>query len=278
MLVQLIRGAILVAAVAIGAARAEPIAIVTDVQGRASLQSGATRVPVTILAEIADGARVQLAGGARVTTLYLRSGDEYTAQGPGTVEFKAARPDASGGATLSHRAPAKGREIRIRPAGVAQGGLVLRSLGTSLVSPVASTTLDLRPEFVWGGGRRGVRYRFTLTDAEDAVVHSAEVEERSVRLPERVALKPGALYRWEVSVQADAGHLQGARATFRTATEELRTRAQSLRPDAGAAFSGRVAYTFWLDQMELRDEARRWWRELSAQRPDDAELRERAAN
>jgi hypothetical protein len=39
-----------------------------------------------------------------------------------------------------------------------------------------------------------------------------------------------------------------------------------------------VAYAVWLDQMELRDEAQRWWRQLSSERPDDPTLRQRAAN
>jgi hypothetical protein len=41
--------------------------------------------------------------------------------------------------------------------------------------------------------------------------------------------------------------------------------------------SERVAYAAWLEQMELKDEARRYWRALSAERPDDARLKALAA-
>jgi hypothetical protein len=269
---------ILVATLALGIARADPIAIVTDVQGSASLQSGGAATPLPLLAELADGARVNLAGGARVTALYLRSGDEYTVQGPGAVDFRATRPEASGGALLSRRAPPQGREIRIRPASVAQGGLVVRSAGTRLVSPVASTTLERSPEFRWEDARKGVRYRFSLTDADGGAVYGAETDARTLRLPGSIVLKPGGLYRWEVTVRSNGDHLQSVRATFRTASDDVRAQALALRPDAGAGFPGRVAYAVWLEQMELRDEAQRLWRELAAERPADATLRQRAVN
>jgi hypothetical protein len=41
--------------------------------------------------------------------------------------------------------------------------------------------------------------------------------------------------------------------------------------------SQRVAYAAWLEQMELRDEARRYWKALSAERPEDAKLKALAA-
>jgi hypothetical protein len=278
MVTRVLRAGILAAALALGVARADPIAIVTDVQGGATLQSGGTAAPVALLSELADGSRVTLAGGARLTALYVRSGDEYTVQGPGAVDFRAVRPEISGGATVSRRAPPQGREIRIRPASVAQGGLVVRSAGARLVSPVASTTLERSPEFRWEDARQGVRYRFSLTDADGGAVYGAETDAQVLRLPATVALKPGALYRWEVTVRSNGDHLQSVRATFRTASDDVRAQAQALRPETGAGFPSRVAYAVWLEQMELRDEARRLWRELAAERPADATLRQRAAN
>jgi hypothetical protein len=41
--------------------------------------------------------------------------------------------------------------------------------------------------------------------------------------------------------------------------------------------SHRVAYAAWLEQMQLRDEARKYWKGLAAERPDDAKLRALAA-
>ena len=49
---------------------AQSIALVTDVSGRVT-----GPVPVTILFEIAADTRVQLDAGARLVTIYLKSGD-----------------------------------------------------------------------------------------------------------------------------------------------------------------------------------------------------------
>lgn len=53
----------------------------------------------------------------------------------------------------------------------------------------------------------------------------------------------------------------------------LRAQAEALRPAAGAPFSERVAYAAWLEQQQLGDEARAWWKKLAAERPDSAQLR-----
>jgi hypothetical protein len=37
-----------------------------------------------------------------------------------------------------------------------------------------------------------------------------------------------------------------------------------------------VAYAAWLEQVELRDEARKYWKVLSTERPEDKKLRELA--
>jgi hypothetical protein len=34
----------------------------------------------------------------------------------------------------------------------------------------------------------------------------------------------------------------------------------------------------WLDNVDLKDEARKYWKALAAERPDDARLRELAAD
>jgi hypothetical protein len=58
---------------------------------------------------------------------------------------------------------------------------------------------------------------------------------------------------------------------------DARAVAQALRPAASAPVSARVAYAAWLEQMELRDEARKYWRALSAERPGDEKLKALAA-
>jgi len=266
--------AICAALVAPAAIAQHPVALVADVQGRAVLQTSGATVPLAILAELRDGARVRLDPGARLVALYVGSGEQYDATGPGEVQFGAARPEASGGASIARR---QGRDIRLRATGLAQGGVVVRSAGLRLLTPVAATVLGPSPEFGWQDLRASVRYRFVLAEEGGPVVHETETEARSVTLPAGSALRPGSRYRWEVSAAADGGQRQTARATFRVAPEDLRAQADRLRPGAGAGFADRVVYALWLDENDLHVEARLWWRELSAGRPEDAALRIRAS-
>lgn len=70
--------------------------------------------------------------------------------------------------------------------------------------------------------------------------------------------------------------MQVARAEFRVAPPELQAQAKSLAPAAEATVADRVAYALWLEQNDLRDEARRWWAAVAQARPEQAALRQRA--
>jgi hypothetical protein len=84
-------------------------------------------------------------------------------------------------------------------------------------------------------------------------------------------------YTWEVTTRLPDGRKYATSADFAVAPASLRAEAASLRPAASAPLSSRIAYAAWLDQMELRDEARRYWQAAAAERPDDARLKALAA-
>jgi hypothetical protein len=59
---------------------------------------------------------------------------------------------------------------------------------------------------------------------------------------------------------------------------ELRARIEAARPAPNAPVSERVAFAAWLEQMQLKDEARSYWKALAAERPDSAQLKVLAGN
>ena len=129
-------------------AAAQNVAMVTDVSGKV-----AGTVEVTILSEIPADARVQLEAGARLVTIYLKSGDEYSFTGPSQVQFQAGEPKVLSGAKLQKRASplGKGGNITIKPVGVAQAAYVMRSGRTTarikLLTLSGTRTLESPPEF-----------------------------------------------------------------------------------------------------------------------------------
>lgn len=78
------------------------------------------------------------------------------------------------------------------------------------------------------------------------------------------ALKPGGL----------------APATFvmrSKVSAELRAQIEAARPAPSASVAERVRFAAWLEQLQLREEARVYWKALAAERPDSQQLKELAS-
>ena len=89
-------------------AYAAGVAMVTDLQGKASATGDGRLKDVTILSEIDAGAQVQLAAGGALVAMYLSSGAEYAFKGPATIVFKGDQPDVTSGAKPEKRNAALG--------------------------------------------------------------------------------------------------------------------------------------------------------------------------
>jgi len=263
-------------AVAHGAAAA----MVTDLQGKATVTDAGKSRDATILAELAAGAQVQLNAGATLVVLYLDAGDEYVFKGPALIVFKPAQPEVINGAKPEKRSPSLGKGgkgIRIKPVGMAQGAMVMRSFRAGarirLLNLYGTRTLETQPEFRWQELQPGLKYQFEITDDTGRALHEAQVDAASFKLPAGVQLKEGSSYTWEVSARLPDGRKYSSAGDFSVAPADLRAQAAALRPTASAPLSSRVAYAAWLDQVELRDEARKYWKALAAERPDDNKLK-----
>lgn len=257
---------------------AQGVAIVTDVSGRVTGQG-----PVTILSEVAAESRMQVDSGGKLVVIYLGSGDEYTFAGPAQIQFRAAGPQVISGAAPQKRSSplGKGSSLTIKPVAVTQAAFVMRSSRPTarikLLTLSGTKTLDASPEFRWQEVEPGVIYRFELTDDTGGSLHEAEVQRSSFKLPDSVQLREGIGYTWGVSARTPDGRRYVSAGDFTIATAQLRAEVNAVRPGAGTPVSQRVAFAAWLEQMELRDEARKYWRALTAERPEDARLKVLAA-
>jgi hypothetical protein len=134
-------------------------------------------------------------------------------------------------------------------------------------------TIDVSPEFRWQPLQPGLKYQFEITDDTGRVLHEEEVNADVFRLPSNLKLTEGAGYTWEVSTRTPEGRKYSSVGEFSVVPAALRSQAETIRPGVSAPLSKRVAYALWLDQMELRDDARKYWRTLSAERPEDPRLK-----
>ena len=129
-------------------AHAAAVAMVTDLQGKATLSSGGMPRGLTICAELDTGGRVQLGAGATLVVLYLDTGDEYVFKGPARFEVGPAAPAVRDGPSPVRRSLSLGRsgkDVRIRPVGIAQGALVMRSMSPAPSAELLAQAESLRP-------------------------------------------------------------------------------------------------------------------------------------
>ncbi|MEO6172798.1 MAG: hypothetical protein ABIP02_06750 [Arenimonas sp.] len=258
----------------------ESVAMVTDLEGKAELTQGNKKSGLSILSDIKLDAQMKLEAGARTAAVYLKSGQEYEFKGPALIQFNADKPVVLDGAKPQQRGVALakgGKEIRIKPVVVAQAAIVMRSVGASmklkLLSLSGTKTLEARPVFRWQEPQRGLKYEFELLDEAGKKIYQASLKDSSITLPANVQLNESTEYTWVVStVLADGGKYSNA-GDFSLASNELRAEMKSLAPDVDATLSDRVVYATWLEQVELRDEARKYWRAIAAERNGDLRLK-----
>ena len=257
------------------------IAIVTDLQGKASLTYQGRTTDATIASVIEAGTQLQLAANASMVVLYFEPGAEFALRGPAQVTFRSNQPESTSGAAAQRRNPAAGPPIRIKPVGVGQGAFVMRSVSTvariRLLSASGTRVLETQPEFRWQEPQGALRYQVEIADDTGRLLHDAVVDGAALSLPAGLQLREGMSYSWAVSTRLPDGRKYSSTGEFSVANADLRSQAAALRLAVDASVSSRVAYALWLDQAELRDEARKLWRVLAAERPEDEQLKALAA-
>lgn len=122
-------------------------------------------------------------------------------------------------------------------------------------------------------------------EGELAVLYYASGDEYRFRGPALIAFEhtaprvlqgtPPKVAQQAKQVTLKPGGVVPATFVMRTnVSKELRAKIEAARPKAGASVSERVAFATWLEQLELRDEAKTYWKALAAERPDSAKLKE----
>ena len=146
-----------------------------------------------------------------------------------------------------------------------------------LLSASGTRVLENQPELRWLEPHGGLTYQVEIADDTGRLLHEAQVAGAALRLPPGVQLKEGVSYSWAVSARLPDGRKYSSVGEFSVANAELRAQAGALRLAVDASVSSRVAFALWLDQAELKDDARKLWRMLAAERPEDERLKALAA-
>lgn len=256
---------------------AEPVAMITDLQGRVQSPT-ATEAPA-ILASVEAGATLQVPEGGALVVVYFQSGKEFTFKGPSTIKFANGEPQVLAGAKPDSRDPLMGRVAgagKIKPVGKIQAAVVMRGANQSarikLENMVGTRVLDSKPTFQWQAPEQGLSYDFELTDEAGRMLLETQVQGTSFKLPESIRLEDGKTYTWLVGTKMSDGRKYTNAGDFTLAPGDLRRDIEAVRPAVDAPIAEKVTYAAWLDQMQFHDEARKYWKQLAAARAGDANL------
>jgi len=256
-----------------------PVALVTDIQGIASIEVSQAARALEILTELEDGTRVRVEAATRVVVLHHASRQEWVIQGPATV-----RIDAAGVTAISGTTPIRGAVLSTadRPGvptkdgRVAQAGTVMRGASFAdwvVVQPAGARVLETRPEFRWTNLAGATAYKFLLVDASGRVILESVAGESGFILPVDLELARGIDYNWRVTAQVPGRPAVVRSGRLSVADNATRDEVISTRPNSADPISRWIAFGWWLEQLELKDEARKVWQYALAQRPEAAHLR-----
>lgn len=268
--------AFLVLGAMVGFARADTVAMVTDVGGGVILVDSGN--PVELLAELVAGDKVRVEHGGNLRFVFLTNGREFRVAGPAELQLGTDGINtASGNAPEDKELLAEASRPAIANLGdLEQAAMVMRNTGdeveVKLRGPLGGRVLVPPPTLYWEALDGVENYRVRITDYRGRSLLDERVDATEYTLPSGLRLVSGATYTWSVEARMLDGARKTAFAEFAPADARLRDEAQELKPAYDAPFSERLVYALWLESNELFQEADRYWDQLAEERPDNPRL------
>lgn len=280
MKLQLISGTLLAGLLSAGMVLAEPVAMVTDASGGVFAVSGGKNKKIPLLSYLEPGTVIQLDDHARLSITLFAKPVEYRFTGPAKLTVEEGR-------ILSHEGKAEAQPVSLEKTSaakkftvaqresVAQAAYEMRAgrPGLRLDDPVDTRLIGDGIAFSWDGPRPADGYQLSLYDGRKRLLHHESLAANSWA-PSAGLLKAGGNYEWEIRATLENGEVLTARGSFSVAGSAAAKAIRAQRPRAGASFSDRVLYAVFLEGNGYKYDARRIWKELAKERPDDAVAKE----
>ena len=255
------------------------VVMISDLAGVVTVEG--RKEPLGLMEEVAADQTLTLKAGARITFVNMKTGAESTFNGPGKFKLDA-KGEAKGMAAKQKRLVAALQgTVRLRPGALAQASVVMRAVPGAPelgMSPAGPWTLTATPEFRWPAAAPKASYHFRLQDPQGQVVFELTQEDCSIQVPEHLALADETAYTWVLETTLADGAQTRRSGQIKVLAKDLREQLQSTRPSLESPFSERLVYAAVLEQHELHEEARLYWKSLAKERPDDPALAKIAGN
>lgn len=232
---------------------ADPVAMLVDVQGEATVEAARGPVPARRMLMLRPGDKLQRAADARLKLIYLADLHYEVLRGTSAVVGQATCEPADAIERIEapelKRTPALARLRELAPDSSGAAGVIgrarMKEVGPApppKVPPVIAPSEDTavitdRPTFAWPAQGAGAQYRFSLRDVDTGRV----VVDQMVRAPKlelaapQPALVRGHFYQWQVTAQAADGQPVRIRGEFWVVEEPDAASLEQLAPLAASA-------------------------------------------
>ena len=260
----------------------EAVAMITDLTGNASLTSNGEQKKCEILMSTFSGDEIRVEANSKLTLVYFKSAKEYTFAENSVFKVNTEAPENKSGANATTRdlEVAKNTKLLTDENEYSQAAILFRGTRNKskikLVSPVNSKILSSQPMFEWQPLEGDLQYRFVLTDDSGRTVIETLVNGTNFKLPPENRIVDSSLYSWQVEARLSTGAVYSNSTSFSLIDKGELEKINRLRPKDEATFSERIVFAMLLEQMGVRDEARSYWKTLSAERPDNKLLKGKA--
>jgi hypothetical protein len=261
---------------------AEPVAMITDLTGNAHLASQKSKEKLALLTYLPAGEVLVLEAGAHMVVTYFEESKDFLFKGPARLTIEKSEVKVVKGAPAVLRKldqeKSAGAGNFVRSGKLIFAAVEMRSLmlKPTLLSPVNCKISTVTPLFSWNPVGDAESYQLVLTDDAGKILQEAKVTDNNWQLPVDAALQPGMDYHWTLLETLKSGEKATAKASFSILDLDKSASVFAKRPSETAAFSEKVTYALYLESEGLKEDAKLAWRELSAQRPNDPNLKFRA--
>lgn len=261
---------------------ADPVALVTDVKGNATMTERGKNSRLTVLTYLVPDTEIAIDGGGRMVVTFFAPPNEYAFVGPATIRIEQDRAKVLKGQSAEPRNLANEKAVAARNFARVQRErtdmATFEMRGTArpemrLLGPVNTDIISRTPSFTWTTLPGISTYHWKLTERGGQTVKETDVEGGNFELPKDAPLQYGTTYNWKVDCKVPSGKTVWATGEFVLVDETRALKIDALRPMPEASFSEHLLFAVFLESEGFGFDAQKEWRDLVQERPDDATLR-----
>ena len=256
---------LLTAAVNVHAAQ-EPVALVTEVSGTATLAQKPDGGALEVLRELRVGAVMTLGSDARVIVVHTASGAVYDLSGPGRFRVHGLDIEPLNGArAVRHELPAQIKSFQLKPLSAMQANIVMRGGSPVWLDGPNGGVLGIE-ELTYRIRGNVIAPRVEVTEAGGDTIIGLHDASASFNLAGGDALRPGVSYLLLVKGADDRGKAVELSSRFWLIASDAATRLKAIRPVNAPTTTDLIVYALALESAGATSTAQDTWRAINERR------------